>query len=101
MSGRWVSPEEVERTLLGHPAVWECAVVEGQDEDGLPRPHAFVVPNVGHTPTPTLSLALMEYVKAEIAPHKYPRAIDFVDSLPKGEGGRIQRSGCLRPQAPR
>jgi acyl-coenzyme A synthetase/AMP-(fatty) acid ligase len=80
--------------------VWECAVVEGQDEDGLPRPHAFVVPNVGHTPTPTLSLALMEYVKAEIAPHKYPRAIEFVDSLPKGEGGRIQR-WRLRPQAPR
>jgi benzoate-CoA ligase family protein len=96
VSGRWVSPEEVERTLLGHPAVWECAVVEGEDEDGLPRPHAFVVPNVGHDPSPTLRLALMEYVKAEIAPYKYPRAIDFVDTLPKGEGGRVQR-WRLRP----
>ncbi len=98
VGGRWVSPEEVERTLLGHPAVWECAVVEGQDDDGLPRPHAFVVANVGHAPSPTLSLALMEYVKAEIAPYKYPRAIEFVDSLPKGEGGRVQR-WRLRPSA--
>ncbi len=96
VSGRWVSPEEVERTLLGHPAVWECAVVEGEDEDGLPRPHAFVVPNVGHAPSTMLSTALMEYVKAEIAPYKYPRAIEFVETLPKGEGGRILR-WRLRP----
>jgi benzoate-CoA ligase family protein len=97
VSGRWVSPDEVERTLLGHPAVWECAVVEGEDEDGLPRPHAFVVPNVGHEPSAGLRTALMEYVKAEIAPYKYPRAIDFVDALPKGEGGRVQR-WRLRPR---
>jgi benzoate-CoA ligase len=91
VGGRWVAPDEIERTLLGHPAVWECAVVEGEDEDGLPLPHAFVVPNVGHEPSPTLRLALMEYVKAEIAPYKYPRVIDFVDALPKGESGFVQR----------
>jgi len=71
--------------------VWECAVVEGEDEDGLPLPHAFVVTNVGHDPSPTLRLALMEYVKAEIAPYKYPRVIDFVDTLPKGDTGIVQR----------
>jgi benzoate-CoA ligase family protein len=91
VGGRWVAPEEIERTLLGHPAVWECAVVEGEDEDGLPLPHAFIVTNVGHDPSPTLRLALMEYVKAEIAPYKYPRVIDFVDTLPKGESGIVQR----------
>jgi benzoate-CoA ligase family protein len=99
VSGRWVSPDEVERTLLGHPAVWECAVVEGEGDDGLPHPHAFVVPNIGHAPSPTLSIALMEYVKAEIAPYKYPRRIDFVDALPKGDGGRVQR-WRLRPPRP-
>ena len=96
VGGRWVSPEEVEQTLLGHPAVWECAVVEGEDEMGLPLPHAYVVPNVGHSPSPGLATALMEYVKAEIAPYKYPRAVEFVDSLPKSESGRVER-WQLRP----
>jgi benzoate-CoA ligase family protein len=92
VSGRWVSPEEVERTLLAHPAVWECAVVEGHDdEDGLARPVAFVVPNVGHAPTTDLAQQLMEFVKREIAPYKYPREIEFVESLPKSASGQILR----------
>ncbi|MEO6952512.1 MAG: benzoate-CoA ligase family protein [Polyangia bacterium] len=96
VGGRWIAPSEVEQTLLGHPAVWECAVVEGEDDHGLPQPHAYVVTNVGHTPSKMLSTALMEYVKAEIAPYKYPRAIEFVDVLPKGESGQVQR-WRLRP----
>ena len=91
VSGRWVSPEEVERTLLGHPAVWECAVVEGHDEDGLARPVAFVVPNVGHPASSELADQLMAFVKREIAPYKYPREIEFVESLPKGASGQILR----------
>lgn len=91
VSGRWVAPEEVEQTLLAHPAVWECAVVEGHDEDGLARPVAFVVPNVGRPPTEELAVQLMEFVKREIAPYKYPREIVFVDGLPKDAGGRVQR----------
>ncbi len=91
VSGRWVAPEEVERTLLAHPAVWECAVVEGHDEDGLARPVAFVVPNVGHSPSRELAIALMEFVKKEIAPYKYPREVEFVDTLPKSATGRILR----------
>ena len=96
VGGRWVAPSEVEQTLLGHPAVWECAVVEGEDNHGLPQPHAYVVINVGHTASKSLAVALMEYVKAEIAPYKYPRAIDFVDVLPKSESGQVQR-WRLRP----
>lgn len=91
VGGRWVTPDEVERTLLGHPSVWECAVVEGHDEDGLAQPAAYVVTNVGHQPTTDLAAQLMEFVKREIAPWKYPREIHFVESLPKDEGGRIQR----------
>jgi benzoate-CoA ligase len=91
VSGRWVAPDEVERTLLMHPAVWECAVVEGHDEDGLAQPVAFVVPNVGHAPTAELGSQLMEFVKREIAPYKYPRQIEFVESLPRGQSGRILR----------
>jgi benzoate-CoA ligase family protein len=91
VSGRWVAPEEVERTLLTHPAVWECAVVEGHDEHGLPRPVAFVVPNIGHAPSQALALQLMEYVKNEIAPYKYPREVEFVESLPKSAAGQVLR----------
>jgi benzoate-CoA ligase len=91
VSGRWLAPDEVERTLLGHPAVWECAVVEGHDEDGLARPVAFVVPNVGHAPSRELAIELMDYVKREIAPYKFPREVQFVDALPKSKSGRILR----------
>jgi benzoate-CoA ligase len=96
VGGRWVSPDEVERTLLAHPAVWECAVVEGHDDDGLPLPVAYVVPNVGHAATAELAEQLMNFVKREIAPWKYPRAVEFVGELPKDERGVVQRWRLLR-----
>ena len=91
VSGRWVAPSEVEETLLRHPAVWECAVVEGHDEDGLAHPVAYVVPNVGHEPSEHLGTDLMIFVKKEIAPYKYPRQVIFVDGLPRGDDGKLQR----------
>jgi benzoate-CoA ligase len=91
VSGRWVAPSEVEETLLRHPAVWECAVVEGHDEDGLAHPVAFVVPNVGHEPNEHLATDLVIFVKKEIAPYKYPRQVLFVDRLPRGSDGKVQR----------
>ncbi len=91
VSGRWVAPGEVEETLLRHPAVWECAVVEGHGEDGLAHPVAYVVPNVGHEPSEHLGTDLMIFVKKEIAPYKYPRQVVFVDSLPRDADGKLQR----------
>ncbi len=91
VSGRWVAPGEVERALLLHPAVWECAVVEDRDDDGLPQPHAFVVANVGHAPSDELAHELMRFVKDEIAPYKYPRQVSFVDTLPRAPDGKVQR----------
>ncbi|MDB4971199.1 MAG: AMP-dependent synthetase and ligase [Myxococcales bacterium] len=91
VSGRWVAPGEVERALLLHPAVWECAVVEDRDDDGLPLPHAFVVTNVGHTGSDELARELMRFVKDEIAPYKYPRQVSFVDTLPRAPDGKVQR----------
>ena len=100
VSGRWVSPDEVERTLREHPAVWECAVIEGHDDDGLARPVAYVVPNVGHAPTFELGQDLMAFVKREIAPYKYPRQIEFVDALPRADDGRVQRWRLGRAKRP-
>ncbi|MFH0900305.1 MAG: benzoate-CoA ligase family protein [Pseudomonadota bacterium] len=91
VSGKWVSPLEIEKTLLAHEAVWECAVVGAADEHGLTKPLAYVVPNVGFVPTSTLRQELIEYVKREIAPYKYPRWVEFVDSLPKGPHGTVLR----------
>jgi benzoate-CoA ligase len=91
VSGRWVSPSEVERSLLRHEAVWECAVVGIDDDQGLTKPLAFVVPNVGHSPSPMLERELIEWVKEELAPYKYPRWIEFIDSLPRGPGGKVLR----------
>src|SRR5262249_37545887 len=89
--GKWVSPTEVERTLLGHEAVWECACIGVDDEEGLTKPIAFVVPNVGHSPGVELEKELIEYVKREIAPWKYPRWIEFVSAIPKSPLGKILR----------
>ena len=96
VGGKWVSPVEVERALSAHEAVWECAVIGVDDEDGLIKPLAFVVPNVGHEPGAELEAELREYVKNELAPYKYPRWIEFVDQLPRGPGGKLLRYK-LRP----
>jgi benzoate-CoA ligase len=91
VSGKYVSPAEVENTLLGHPAVWECAVVGQEDPDGLTIPVAYVVPNVGQAPSAELGRELMEFVKREIAPYKFTRRVEFLAELPKGAAGKVQR----------
>jgi len=91
VGGKWVAPAEVEQALLANEAVWECAVIGADDEDGLIKPFAFIVPNIGQEPGPALEAELREYVKNELAPYKYPRWIEFVDELPKGPAGVILR----------
>ncbi|HLL22824.1 MAG TPA: AMP-binding protein, partial [Kofleriaceae bacterium] len=96
VGGKWVLPVEVERALVAHEAVWEAAVIGAADDEGLIKPLAFVVTNVGHTPGSKLEAELKEYVKASLAPYKYPRWIEFVDALPRGPGGKLLRYK-LRP----
>lgn len=90
VSGRWVSPFEVEQALVSHPAVLEAAVVAKEDEERLVKPKAFVVLNQDVTET-GLFEELKDHVKAAVGPWKYPRWIDFVDTLPKTATGKIQR----------
>ena len=91
VGGIWVSPFEVESTLIGHPAVLEAAVVGAEDTDELVKPKAYVVLKAGHTPSPELEADLKHFVKDKIAPYKYPRWIEFVPELPKTATGKIQR----------
>ncbi len=91
VAGKWISPAEMERAMSAHESVWECAVIGVEDEDGLTKPMAFVVPNVGHAPGPELAWELRDYLKAELASYKYPRWIDFVEKLPRGPHGKVLR----------
>ncbi|HXR65406.1 MAG TPA: benzoate-CoA ligase family protein [Ktedonobacteraceae bacterium] len=91
VSGQWVSPIEVEAALIAHSAVLECAVVGALDKDDLLKPKAYVVLNQGYTAADTLADELKLFIKARLAPFKYPRWVEFVAELPKTATGKIQR----------
>jgi benzoate-CoA ligase len=91
VGGIWVSPIEVEATLIRHPAVLEVAVVGREDHDRLIKPQAFVVLQDTAAASPALADELKAFVKDKIAPYKYPRWIEFVTELPKTATGKIQR----------
>jgi benzoate-CoA ligase len=88
VSGIYVSPFEVESTLVQHPAVLEAAVIGVPDADGLLRTKAFVVLKPGRQASDD---ELKAFVKDRLAPYKYPRLIEFIDELPKTATGKIQR----------
>ncbi|MFG5409571.1 benzoate-CoA ligase family protein [Piscinibacter sakaiensis] len=88
VSGQYVSPFEVEATLVQHPAVLEAAVIGVSDAEGLTKSKAFVVRKPGQAVD---AEALKAFVKDRLAPYKYPRTIEFVDELPKTATGKIQR----------
>ena len=91
VGGIWVSPVEVETTLIRHPAVLEAAVVGAEDEGRLVKPKAYVVLKDAASAKPALADELKNFVKDKIAPYKYPRWIEFVPELPKTATGKIQR----------
>jgi benzoate-CoA ligase len=91
VGGIWVSPVEVEATLIKHPAVLEAAVVGHEDSDRLVKPKAFVVLKDPALASAALADELKGFVKDKIAPYKYPRWIEFADELPKTATGKIQR----------
>ncbi|MFO1219757.1 MAG: AMP-binding protein [Burkholderiaceae bacterium] len=86
-----IAGPEVESVLLEHPAVAECGVVGAADAERGQIVKAFVVVKPGVTADAALAKALQDHVKQSIAPYKYPRAIEFRDSLPRTETGKLQR----------
>ncbi len=91
VGGIWVSPMEIESTLIGHPAVLECAVVAETDDSDLVKPKAYVVLNEGQTASDVLAKDLIEYCRDAMAGYKRPRWVEFVEQLPKTATGKIQR----------
>ena len=90
-AGYNISAAEVESVLLDHPAVQECGVVASPDPERGFVVKAFVLPRDPAAAGDALAAELQDFVKREIAPYKYPRAIEFVAELPRTETGKLQR----------
>jgi len=86
-----IAGPEVESALLLHEAVAECGVIGVVDEQRGQIVKAFVVLKAGRTGDAEMAKALQDFVKQTVAPYKYPRAIEFRDSLPRTETGKLQR----------
>ena len=91
VGGIWVSPAEVEHTLIEHPAVVACGVVGHADRDGLIKPMAYVVVAPNTTATPELAHQLQQFARERLAEYKRPRWVEFVEALPTTATGKIQR----------
>ena len=98
VGGIYVSPFEVEATLIQHASVLEAAVIGVEDADGLTKTKAFVVLKPGQSADET---DLKAFVKDRLAPYKYPRLIEFVSDLPKTATGKIQRFRLREAEAGR
>ena len=90
-AGYNIAGPEVEAALLQHPAVAECGVVGMADEERGQIVKAFIVLKPSETADDKTIIALQTFVKENIAPYKYPRAIEFVAALPRTETGKLQR----------
>ncbi|NNM34687.1 MAG: benzoate-CoA ligase family protein, partial [Gemmatimonadetes bacterium] len=95
VSGKWLSPGEVENCLLEHAAVREAAVVGVSTADGLIKPHAFVVLSEGEG-GPEIESALQSHVKSRLEPYKYPREVHLCDDLPRTHLGKVDRGALKR-----
>lgn len=87
----WVPPVEVESVLLSHPAVLECALVAQADQQDMIKPKAYVRLRDDYQPSNELVRALLQHCGSQLAAHKCPRWVEFVDDLPKTATGKIQR----------
>ena len=90
-SGYNISGPEVESVLLEHEAVAECAVIASPDPQRGNIVKAIIVLRTGFDGTNDLIKTLQDFAKKEIAPYKYPRAIAFIEELPKTQTGKLQR----------
>lgn len=99
-SGYRIGPFEIESVLLEHPAVLECAITGVPDPDRGQIIKATIVLSNGYEPSEELMKELQEFVKKSTAPYKYPRAISFVQQLPKTISGKVRRV-ALRDQSPK
>jgi acyl-coenzyme A synthetase/AMP-(fatty) acid ligase len=97
-AGYRIGPFEVESALASHPAVADAAVVAAPDDERGSVVRAVVVLRDGHAPSEHLTRELQDHVKAQTAPYKYPRRVDYADALPRTATGKVRRA-VLRGEA--
>ena len=100
-SGYRIGPFEVESALVSHPAVAEAAAVAAPDPERGAVVRAIVVLRGDRTPSEELARELQEHVKGQTAPYKYPRIVEFADTLPKTTSGKIKRAELRETQSKR
>jgi acyl-coenzyme A synthetase/AMP-(fatty) acid ligase len=96
-AGYRIGPFEVESALVSHAAVAEAAVVAAPDDERGSVVRAVVVLRDGYAPSDALARELQEHVRAQTAPYKYPRIVDFADELPKTPSGKVRRAALRQP----
>jgi benzoate-CoA ligase family protein len=96
VSGQWVHPMEVERCLATHPAVHECVVMAVEDEKRLVSLKAWVVLKPGHGSDAATTRSLQDFVKSQLLPYKYPRAIEYLSELPKTGTNKVDRQALRK-----
>ena len=96
-AGYRIGPFEVESALVAHPAVADAAAVAAPDQERGSVVRAVVVLQDGHEPSDALARELQDHVKAETAPYKYPRIVEFAEVLPRTNSGKVRRA-LLRDQ---
>jgi len=92
VSGKWLSPVEVENVLLQHPAVREAAVVAFKDADGLDKPRAFVALHPGQIASDALAESIKAHVREKLEPFKAPRQVRFLEALPRSDRGKVLKT---------
>ncbi|MFM6831432.1 MAG: AMP-binding protein [Novosphingobium sp.] len=91
MAGYRIGPFEVESCIASHPMVSETAVIAVPDEVRGEVIECFIVPSSAAIPSPELGRDIQQWVKTRYAAHAYPRAVHFIDAMPKTPSGKIQR----------
>ena len=86
-----IYPQEVENALTLHPKVLDIAVIGIPDPEMGQRVKGFVQLAPGVEPSPELERELLDYLRERIAHFKVPKTIDFVESLPRTETGKLQK----------
>ena len=91
IAGLWVSPIEIEDVLITHPSIQECAVIPCDGDDGLVTMVAYAVCKENVTVGTGTERSLQDFLQSRLSSHKCPRAMRFINELPRSSTGKLQR----------